>query len=103
MISFRVDFNNESDTCCLKKQNKQDRVLSFILLGFVFETTEWVSNNIRFVFLFVRLLVFFFVQSSRGSQFVVFTDADPDYRNPGSLLVRPLNSLVYFGGFPVLF
>ena len=31
------------------RQNKQDRVLSFILLGFVFETTEWVSNNIRFV------------------------------------------------------
>ena len=36
-------------------------------------------------------------------QFVVFTDPDPDYRNPASLLVRPLNSMVYLGGFPVLY
>ena len=35
-------------------------------------------------------------------QFVVFTDPDPDYRNRASLLVRPLNSMVYLGGFPVL-
>ena len=34
---------------------------------------------------------------------LVFADPDPDYRNPASRLVRPLNSLVCLGGFPVLF
>ena len=41
-------------------QNKQDRGLSFVLLRFVFQTTEWVTNNIRFICLFVCLLFFLF-------------------------------------------
>ena len=89
----------------VNRQNKQDRVLSFILLRFVFQTTEWVTNNIRFVFcLFVFFFTLkFFLFSRREISVCCFTDPDPDYRNPASLLVRPLNSLVYLGGFPVLF
>ena len=56
--------------------------------------------------LFFTLHTFFlllFVVRISVCCFLAFTDPDPDYRNPGSLLLRPLNSLVCFVGFPVLF
>ena len=68
--------------------------------------------TLRFVVLFVCFVFIFFTESKSFSFsvvvrisiccFLLFTDPDPDYRNPASLLVRPLNSLVYSGGFPVL-
>ena len=67
------------------------------------------KNQVLIVCLFVlfftlhTFLFLLFVVRISVCCFLALTDPDPDYRNPGSLLVRPLNSLVCFGGFPVLF
>ena len=101
-------------------QNKQDRVLGPLCYlcpacrrRFVFQT-ECINigqkkNQVLIVCLFVlfftlhTFLFLLFVVRISVCCFLALTDPDPDYRNPGSLLVRPLNSLVCFGGFPVLF
>ena len=97
-------------------KNKQDRVLGPLYYlcpacrrRFVFQT-ECINmgqkkHQVLIVCLFVlfftlhTFLFLLFVVRISVCCFLVLTDPDPDYRNPGSLLVRPLNSLVCLVAF----